>query len=306
MALFVMALGAGLCGIVDAHTISAASSLTRASSANWLAATMPMLVAAILYALGATNLWRAQRRSRYRLLVRISAFGAGLGVLGIALLSPLDRVSAELFSAHMVQHELIMLAAAPLLVLGHPLPLFLWAFPGRARPGLVTFFHGRLIRRIWSVLSGAGCAWLLHALALWVWHVPRFFNAGLSRQTVHDLQHLTFLAAALLFWSALFEARGAHQRGAGIVYLFTTTIHTAVLGALIALASNPWYAESPQPSMGWQLTSLEDQQLGGLIMWVPGCIVYVGCALVLFARWITASTDLPVRGAGGARDGARV
>jgi putative membrane protein len=273
-------------GIAAAH-VSAAGAVGE-SEADGIAAAVPMVVAAVLYALGAINLYRAHRQRPRGFLLRSAAFSAGLCVLAMALFSPLDRLSAELFCAHMVQHELLMLGAAPLLVLGHPLPQFLWAFPRSARQGISVFLHTRPVRIAWRAVSGAAAAWLLHALALWVWHVPRMFNAALADRTVHDLQHLTFLAAALLFWSALFEARAPDQRAAGIVYLFTTTLHTGVLGALIALAPHPWYAELLQPSSHWQLTALEDQQLGGLIMWVPGCVVYVGCALALFARWVMA------------------
>jgi putative membrane protein len=260
-------------------------------TASLFAAGVPMLLAASLYLGGLLNVHGAAVRGRPAALGRAGAFFAGLAVLAAALWSPLDRWAAELFSAHMVQHELIMLAAAPLLVLGHPLPMFLWAFPASARQTTAKLVQGRAVRGVWAVLHGAGCAWLLHALALWVWHVPRFFDAALSSRVIHDVQHLTFLVTALLFWSALLDARRATQRGAGIVYLFTTTIHTGILGALITLASRPWYADFLQPATRWQLSALEDQQLGGLIMWVPGSVVYVGAALVLFARWIGLPPD---------------
>jgi cytochrome c oxidase assembly factor CtaG len=245
-----------------------------------------MLLAAVLYLMGSLRAYRDRSRSRV-VVWRATAFATGLLVLGLALLSPLDRWAASLFSAHMVQHELLMLGAAPLLVLGRPLPFFLWAFSPRARVAISRFLQRSSIRSSWSALHGAGCAWVLHALALWVWHVPRFFNAALANRWVHDLQHISFLASALLFWSALFQARRSAERGAGIVYLFTTTIHTGILGALITLASTPWYAEFLQPAS--TLSALEDQQLGGLIMWIPGSVVYVGAALVLFARWISAA-----------------
>jgi putative membrane protein len=250
-----------------------------------------MLIGAALYIAGSFNVQRAPRELRWR----AAAFAAGLVVLAIALLSPLDRWAAELFSAHMIQHELLMLGAAPLLVLGRPLPLFLWAFPAAIRPAVAGFFQRRTTRAVWTTLHGAGCAWLMHALALWIWHVPRFFNAALANRLVHDLQHITFLVTALFFWSALFDARRAAQRGAGIVYLFTTTIHTGILGALITLASRPWYTESLQPLSHWPLSALEDQQLGGLIMWVPGSVVYVGAALVLFARWVAGTEPARAR-----------
>jgi cytochrome c oxidase assembly factor CtaG len=188
----------------------------------------------------------------------------------------------------MIQHELLMLVAAPLLVLGRPLPLFLWAFTGAWRNGLCSFAQQPVVRRLWQGLLSAGIAWMLHALALWLWHVPHFFNAVLISPTIHDLQHLTFLLSALLFWAALFEERRRERQGAAIVYLFTTTVHTSVLGALITFAAHPWYSAYLEIPRHWALSALEDQQLGGLIMWVPGSLVYVGAALVLLARWISA------------------
>ena len=228
-------------------------------------------------------------RGRNEGLWRAAAFAVGLAVLAVALLSPLDRWSAELFSMHMIQHELLMLGAAPLLVLGRPLPVWLWAFGERRRDEMARMVRPDAVRRTWSALVSPGTAWLAHALALWIWHVPKFFDAVLVSRPIHDLQHLTFLLTALMFWAALLEERSRERRGAGILYLFTTTVHTSILGALITFAARPWYSAYLQTPAHWGLSALEDQQLGGLIMWVPGSIVYVGMALVLLARWIGAS-----------------
>jgi cytochrome c oxidase assembly factor CtaG len=215
-------------------------------------------------------------------------------VLALALLSPLDRWGAELFAIHMVQHEALMLIAAPLLVLGRPLPVFLWAFSGSWRAGLARFSQNRTVGSLWAGLCAPLSGWILHALALWIWHAPRLFNAVLIHRGVHDLQHFTFLATALLFWTALFQERRRAHQGAAILYLFTTTVHTGVLGALITFAQRPWYSAYLQTSRSWGFTPLEDQQLGGLIMWVPGSLVYIGVALVLLARWIQSSSPIKV------------
>ena len=182
-----------------------------------------------------------------------------------------------------------MLVAAPLLVVGRPLPLFLWALGERPRARVAWIAHSSPVQTIWAGLLSPVIAWLLHALVLWVWHVPRFFDAVLRNGTLHDLQHLSFLAAALVFWAAMVETRRQEQQGAAVMCLFTTTIHTSVLGALITFAARPWYSAYLQTPFDWGLTALEDQQLGGLIMWVPGSLAYVGVALALLARWIRAS-----------------
>jgi cytochrome c oxidase assembly factor CtaG len=221
--------------------------------------------------------------------MRAFAFASGLAILAIALLSPVDTWSGELFAIHMVQHELLMLGAAPLLVAGRPLPMFFWAFGSSWRSGIQRVIRGRAVRITWMLLTSAGVGWLAHALALWIWHVPRFFNAALADRSLHDLQHFTFLVSALMFWSALLEERRRAHQGAAILYLFTTTVHTSILGALITFAARPWYSAYLQTPPHWGISVLEDQQLGGLIMWVPCSMVYVGVALFLLAKWIIAS-----------------
>jgi putative membrane protein len=250
---------------------------------------IPILVAAMLYAKGALVLFKRAKREPSRVLLRALSFACGLIVLALALVSRLDDWGAELFALHMVQHEVLMLIAAPLLVLGRPLPVILWAFSGSRRAALAGFSQKGIVKAVWGLLSAPIVAWLLHALALWIWHAPALFSAVLISPAVHDLQHFTFFATALLFWTALFQERRRDHQGAGILYLFTTTVHSGVLGALITFAQQPWYSAYLQTSQAWGFTALEDQQLGGLIMWVPSSLVYVGAALVLLSRWISAS-----------------
>jgi cytochrome c oxidase assembly factor CtaG len=189
----------------------------------------------------------------------------------------------------MTQHELLMLVAAPLMVLGRPLPYFLWAFPERARAVIGNVVKAGGVQRAWKTLLNPAVAWVLHAVVLWVWHAPALFDAALRNRGVHDLQHLTFLASALVFWAALFEERARERQGAAVLYLFTTTVHTGVLGALLTFATHPWYSAYLTAAPEWGFSPLEDQQLGGLIMWVPASLVYVGVGLALLARWIQAS-----------------
>jgi putative membrane protein len=248
-----------------------------------------ILLAAVLYGAGLRRVWRRSTHAHRGAVLRAVAFVSGLAAVSAALLSPLDRWGAQLFALHMIQHETLMLIAAPLLVWGRPLPLFLWAFGDRSRAGLARFVQAAPVRAIWAGLLTPLVAWLLHALVLWIWHVPRFFDAVLRNAALHEFQHLSFLAAALVFWAAMLEARRQEQRGAAILYLFTTTVHTSVLGALITFAVRPWYAAYLQTPGHWGLSALEDQQLGGLIMWVPGSLVYVGIALALLVRWIRSS-----------------
>jgi putative membrane protein len=254
------------------------------SSPGWV--TVALLVAGVWYSLGVRRLW-PHTRARRVLAWRAAAFGAGWLALTVALLAPLDEAAQRSFAFHMIQHEVLMLIAAPLLVVGRGLPTFLWALPAGARR-----IAGRTTKRPWLKRSWIGftaplSAWLLHAAALWLWHMPAFFNAAVVNATIHDWQHFTFLATALVFWHALLRHGAQGARGMALLYLFTTTIHTGVLGAMLTFAPRPFYRTlDPGLFDATGLTPLEDQQLGGLIMWVPGAMVYVTVALVLAARWL--------------------
>lgn len=248
----------------------------------------PLIVAGLvlsgwLYARGA-------RRERGVQSWEMICYWAGWLTLAAALLSPIHAVGEVLFSAHMAQHELIMAAAAPLLVSGRPLVPYLWALPESMRRDLGRWSKRPSFARSWSFVSQPANAWWIHFVALWGWHLPRFFQATISSALVHAGQHLSFLLSALLFWWALFRRHGTHgQHGAGAFYVFTTMVHNGVLGALLTFSTVVWYPAYSNTTESWGLTALEDQQLGGLIMTVPPIAVYLAAFLYLFARWIRES-----------------
>ena len=245
-----------------------------------------LAASAALYALGLGRIWQRAGRGHGVSVLQASAFVAGWLTLVVALVTPLDSLGSVLFSAHMVQHELLMLVAAPLLVLGRPLASWVWALPQGWRRTTGRFFHHPAWRVPWLIVTGPVVAWLLHALALWLWHIPALFDAALNDSAVHTLQHLTFLSTALLFWWSLLGAATRRERGLALVSLFTTMVHTGALGALLTLAKTPWYAHYFATTSPFGLNALEDQQLGGLIMWVPAGGVYLVCGLAMAARWI--------------------
>jgi cytochrome c oxidase assembly factor CtaG len=214
-------------------------------------------------------------------------FALGWLALFVALVSPLHAWGQVLFSAHMTQHEILMLVAAPLLVLGRPLIAFLWALPLNWSRNLGNIAKIPTLNRLWRTFTIPFVAWVVHAVALWVWHIPLLFESVLHYESVHTAQHLSFLISALLFWWALIHGpKGAMGYGAGVLYLFTTSMHSGVLGALITLAGSVWYPSYIGLTNSWGLTPLEDQQLGGLIMWIPAGLVYVIAGLALFAGWL--------------------
>src|SRR6185369_5001501 len=241
-----------------------------------------LTVTAVLFIIG---LYRLKHRS-IRTWEAL-CFAGGWLALFIALVSPLHAWGRVLFSAHMSQHEILMLVAAPLLVLGRPLIAFLWALPLSWSRRLGNIGKITWINHAWRTLTIPLVAWLFHAVALWTWHIPALFQATLRSDAIHMAQHLSFLLSALLFWWALIHGpQGAMGYGAAVLYLFTTSVHSGALGALLTVAGSVWYPSYAPLTASWGLTPLEDQQLGGLIMWIPASLVYVIAGLALFAGWL--------------------
>ena len=129
---------------------------------------------------------------------------------------------------------------------------------------------------------------VLHALALWVWHLPALYQATLADDFVHALQHLSFfLTAALFFWALIHGRFGRTGYGAAVLYVFATSVHSGVLGALLTFAPRLWYPIYQARTSRWGLSPLEDQQLAGLVMWVPAGVLFIALGLGLFAAWIS-------------------
>ena len=248
---------------------------------------LPILALGVCYVAG---LCRLRLHAPAAVAARdIACFVSGYVTLVIALLSPLHEVSEQLFTAHMIQHELLMAVAAPLLVLGRPGPILLWAFGRDTRHRIGAAIRRRPSRRAWGIATRPFDAWLTHGVAIWVWHIPVLFQATLHNDFVHALQHISFLGSGLLFWWSITHGIRRAARGMAIVYLFTTAVHTGVLGALLAFAHTPWYPEYATTAARWGLTPMGDQQLAGLVMWVPASAVYLIAALVIMRAWLRDS-----------------
>ncbi|ADJ63808.1 cytochrome c oxidase assembly protein [Herbaspirillum seropedicae] len=270
-----------------AHTLGiAAADTTRWNDEPWLIGTV--LLSLLLYLRGHGRL----RARRVASSAQLACFGSGWLCLAAALLSPIDTAGAASFAAHMVQHELLMIAAAPLLIAGRPVKAWLWALPAGWRKPVGRWFG----RRAWlswiRQLSRPLPAWLIHFAAVWGWHVPACFEAALRHEALHMTQHLSFFVSALLFWwSVLASWRRTQPDHGALLYLFSTMMHTSALGALLALSSRLWYPAYGELPWSYGISPLEDQQLGGLIMWIPGALSYVIVALVLCARWLKGGDD---------------
>jgi putative membrane protein len=134
-------------------------------------------------------------------------------------------------------------------------------------------------------LTAPASAWSFHAVALWLWHVPALFVAALDSEAIHVLQHTCFFTSALVFWWAALGRRLRAPDATSIAMLFTTMLHTSALGLLLTFSTTPWYGSAPD-FLG--LTALEDQQLGGLVMWVPGGLAYLVGGLMIVSTWLAA------------------
>lgn len=277
----VVALGIAYASLAHAHSVEEAV-IRKQGADPWVL--IGLFVAMSLYALGISQLWRQAGRSSGVSAWRVACFFAGLGILAAALLPPIDTLGAELFSIHMLQHELLMLGAAPLLVAGMPLGIFLWAFPSSWRKGVAAAFRWRPLYGAWRWLTQPLVAWSIHAILLWAWHAPRFFQASLLNDGVHVAQHLCFLLSALLFWSALIGTQSPLRDGSAVVYLLATLIHSGMLGALLTFSTRAWYPVYAGRTEAWGIGVLTDQQLGGLIMWVPAGLVLMLAGLVFAAK----------------------
>lgn len=244
-------------------------------------------LAAWLYARGLAAIWRRAGGRKGLQGWEAACFGAGWLVLAVAVASPLHPWGELLLSAHMVQHETLILFAAPLLVLGRPPAVFLWALPPAARERVGEWAASRPVAAAWQAVTGPLTVFLIHGLALWLWHVPALYQAALRSDGVHLVQHASFFGSAALFWWALIHGRyGRMGYGVAVFYVFATALHSGVLGALLTFAPRLWYPIYAERTAVWGLSPLEDQQLAGLIMWVPSGALFAALALGLFAAWL--------------------
>lgn len=249
--------------------------------------------------------WRLRRAGRDAVLGRwrLGAFLAGTLILVAAFLSPLDALADRYFSAHMTQHLAIMLVAPPLLVASQPAVAWMWCLGPTHRRELARWWargaHPRLLLR---VLLHPAVVWLAASAALWFWHMPRPYGWALANESIHSLEHTSFFLTSLAFWYLLFSPRGRASLGYGgaIVFGVTFGMQNGFLGAILTFATHPFYAAHAGHHGILALSAIEDQQLAGLIMWVPASIVHLALLGVLCAQWIrdderrsTAAPTLP-------------
>jgi putative membrane protein len=251
-------------------------------------------MASVLYTRGARAMGAHRRLENM-------AFALAMLSLLIALISPLDGWSDYSFAAHMTQHELLMLLAAPLLVLARPLPAYMRALPDRTRTQLAPRLANRRAQAFFRAISAPAVTLFVHGAIRWLWHVPALFEAALANEWVHGVQHASFFLSALLFWWGLVQGRYG-RAGYGLAFLFVllTAMHTGALGALLAFSEHGWYPS--YAARGGLSDVVADQQIAGQIMWVAAGVWMMFLALALLLAWLGEARRRVLRGSvGGAR-----
>lgn len=246
---------------------------------------------ALIYAAGACRLHR-ERRKRKGWRLQAVAFGSGIGVLSIALLSPLDAWAGWLFAAHMTQHLILMMIAPPLLILGRPIAVGLWALPRGARAAVGARWRNDAVGRpSIDLLQSPLVAWVLATAALWFWHLPKPYTVAFEEGWPHTLEHLSFFFGGILFWRVVIEHPQSRRLSLGATMLFVATfaMQNGMLGALLVFAPRVLYAVHAVAPPWSPFTPLEDQQLAGVLMWFVTGAVDLGAMGLLFVVWLASS-----------------
>ncbi len=248
-----------------------------------------LVTAAWAYGRGVRRvLWRDGRVRGVR-RSNVAAFGLGLAAVAAALLSPIAAMAEALLWVHMLQHVLLVMVAAPLLVLGRPGVAVPLALPPRWRRSVRRWGRWGPLPAARRALVHPASAWGLSAAALWTWHLPALYEGALRSGWVHVAEHGTLLGTGVLFW---WVALGPHRRlarGADVLFVVTGGFQGATLGALFTFAGVSFYPSYRQSAAAWGLSPLADQQLAGVIMWIPAGVVYLAAASALFVAWLRAA-----------------
>lgn len=271
-----------MCSQPAAAHITAESERTGAIGLIGLLTLLFIVCAAGTYGKGLRRMWRRAGLGRGIRQWQAACFYLGIVALCATLVWPLHGMSPSSLSLHMVQHMVLIAVAAPLLALGKPWAPILLSFPEVSRARLLGWWRSIKLLRL-QVLIQPPLATALHGTVVWLWHAPFFYNLALTNEIVHVIEHISFLGSALLFWWALLRSGSrADGFGPGVLAALLTLMHTGVLGALLTFAPAPLYERYDMFSRSG-LSPLEDQQLAGLIMWIPPSAVYLTAGLALIS-----------------------
>ena len=256
----------------------------------------PLVLAAdlaVLYRLGCRRTV-TPRRTASRQRLRDAAFYASMVTLAIALASPIEPLSEQLFWVHMVQHVLLMLVAAPLLVVSRPWVRLWRALPLSGRRGLARALvkdpRAAPLRTVSRWIGSPAASLALFSIALLGWHIPAAFEATLTSGTVHALEHSAFFLTSVLLFKQVIPSPPLRMRLSEVrrlLYVVAAMTVSWILAVVLALAPEPLYNHyavlSPRP---WGISALADQQLAAGVMWVPGSVTFVIIIFVYIHRWL--------------------
>ncbi len=243
----------------------------------------PLGSLALAYALG---LWRLMRRGAFRRRIGPwppCSFALGLLLTAAVTTPSVAGWSEKLFSTHMAQHLVLMLICAPLFVVAQTSPILLIAVAPALQPALM-----QKISKIARLLNSPLAIWLGFSGLFLLWHLPGLYGAALRDERLHALEHASFFVSAYAFWSVVMSPASRQTLGYGsrLFFVVSAALISGLPGALIALSSRPLYPTDLQATARLGLTPLEDQQLAGLVMWIPGGLAYMAAALALLLRWL--------------------
>jgi len=272
-----------------------------------------LLLLAVLYTVGWWRLRKRTRRSRHlrhksrghelAARWRLASYLFGLVIVAVALMSPIDVLGGQLFFMHMIQHLLLIMIAPPLLLVANPMPFILWGLPSKWRrktgKWIAALLHRKgSFRQGLKAATGAGVIWLLWTISVIGWHDPNMYNAALRSEFIHDLEHLTFFAASMLFWWHVTGAGPRIHKQFGLIgrtaFVLAAIPPNMALGVVLAFAGGVIYSYYEAVPRLWGLDPVTDQRIGGVIMWIPGSMMFIIAALVLIAQLLKAEEDKPV------------
>lgn len=222
-------------------------------------------------------------------------FGLGVTATAVATVSPLDQMADALASAHMGQHVLLVMVAGPLIATSGPVTSFMGGLPRWMRQRV-----GQVRRRLRLTPSRSAhsahpiAAWLALAGSLWFWHAAVPYQLAIQRPVFHLIEHVSFLAASAFFWSAVLRPnrRFGPGRGFRVMMIFTMAFQGVILAALITFSPDPWYPVYSESVSAWGLDPITDQQLAGLLMWIPSGLLYTGAGVGLVLSWVRDRTSI--------------
>lgn len=249
---------------------------------------IPVVLLGFIYARG---LARWTERSRPHSAWRTTSFYAGLALLVLIYESPLDRLGEHHFSFHMIQHSIAMMIVPPLIYLGAPSTPVLRGLPKGFRRAVVQpVLNHPVTRSVWNFLTFPPIAVVIFSVTQWAWHLmPGWYDAALNDDVIHNIQHITFLAVAMLFWWNIVDPKPRRSRipmGMRIIYLYAAMVPKHVLAAMITFSDRVFYETYERRELFIPLSPADDQQLAGVLMWVPfGEIFNLVVAAIIFMQW---------------------